>query len=106
MNWLFLVVAGCLEIAWAIAMKYSEGFTKLVPSVLTVVLVIASMSLLSLSLKTLPVGLAYGVWTGIGTVGTAILGILLFGEPAGVARLCCMGLIVAGIAGLRILSAG
>jgi quaternary ammonium compound-resistance protein SugE len=104
MSWLFLLVAGLLEVSWAVSMKYSEGFTKPVPSVLTIVLVIASMSLLSLSLRTLPVGLAYGVWTGIGTVGVALLGILLFGEPASALRLFCMGLIIAGVAGLRFLS--
>lgn len=106
MNWLLLVVAGLLEIVWAMTMKYSEGFSKLLPSVLTVLLIMASLSLLNLSLKTLPIGLAYSVWTGIGMVGTAAMGILLFGEPATVGRLCCMGLIIAGVAGLRILSAG
>ncbi len=106
MSWLILFVAGLFEAAWAIAMKYSDGFTRLGPSVLTVVLVMISMSLLSLSLRTLPVGIAYGVWTGIGTVGVAVLGIMLFGEPATAAKLFCMGLIIAGVAGLRLLSPG
>lgn len=106
MSWAYLVIAGLFEVAWAIAMKYSAGFTRPIPSVLTVLLAIVSMVLLSLSLRTLPVGLAYGVWTGIGTVGVALLGILLFGEPATAARLFCMGLIIAGVAGLRVLTAG
>jgi quaternary ammonium compound-resistance protein SugE len=106
MSWLFLVAAGLLEIGWAMTMKYSQGFTRLVPSVLTVVLIMASLSLLSLALKTLPIGLAYAVWTGIGTVGVALVGILVFAEPASAARLGCMGLIIAGVAGLRLLSAG
>jgi quaternary ammonium compound-resistance protein SugE len=106
MSWLFLLTAGLLEIGWAMAMKYSEGFTRLVPSVLTVVLIMASLSLLNLALKTLPIGLAYAVWTGIGTVGVALAGILVFAEPASAARLGCIGLIIAGVAGLRILSAG
>lgn len=106
MSWLFLVAAGLLEIGWAMTMKYSQGFTRLVPSVLTVVLIMASLSLLSLALKTLPIGLAYAVWTGIGTVGVALVGILVFAEPASAARLGCMGLIIAGVAGLRFLSAG
>lgn len=106
MSWLFLVAAGLLEIGWAMTMKSSQGFTRLVPSVLTVVLIIASLSLLNLALKTLPIGLAYAVWTGIGTVGVALVGILVFAEPASAARLGCMGLIIAGVAGLRLLSAG
>ena len=106
MSWLFLVAAGLLEIGWAMTMKYSQGFTRLVPSVLTVVLIMASLSLLSLALKTLPIGLAYAVWTGIGTVGVALVGILVFAEPASAARLGCMGLIIAGVAGLRFLSPG
>lgn len=106
MSWLFLVAAGLLEIGWATTMKSSQGFTRLVPSVLTVVLIIASLSLLNLALKTLPIGLAYAVWTGIGTVGVALVGILVFAEPASAARLGCMGLIIAGVAGLRLLSAG
>ena len=102
MAWILLCVAGVFETAWAIGLKYSDGFSKLVPSVLTVGAMAASIILLSLALKSLPVGTAYAVWTGIGTVGTAILGIALFGDPAGVARIACIGLIVAGIIGLKL----
>ncbi|HEX8027651.1 MAG TPA: quaternary ammonium compound efflux SMR transporter SugE [Vicinamibacterales bacterium] len=99
-----LFVAGLLEIGWAIGLKYTDGFTKLMPTVLTVGSMIASVALLGLSLKTLPVGTAYAVWTGIGTVGTALLGIWLLGEPAAVVRLVCIGLIVAGIIGLKVVA--
>ncbi len=102
MAWLILFAAGLLEIGWAIGLKYTEGFTRLFPTVLTVVSMIASVGLLGLALKTLPVGTAYAVWTGIGTVGTAILGIVLLGEPATAMRLACIALIVAGIAGLKL----
>ncbi len=101
MAWTILFLAGLLEIGWAIGLKYTEGFTKLVPSVLTVSCMIASIVLLGLALKWLPVGTAYAVWSGIGTVGVAILGIYLFNEPATVIRLACIGMIVAGIAGLK-----
>jgi quaternary ammonium compound-resistance protein SugE len=101
MSWLYLFVAGVFEIAWAIGLKYTEGFSRLVPSLLTVGAMIVSLALLGLALKSLPVGTAYAVWTGIGAVGTAALGIYLFGEPATVARLACIGLIVAGIVGLK-----
>lgn len=104
MAWILLFVAGLLETGWAIGLKYTAGFTKLVPSVLTLVTMAASVVLLSISLRTLPVGTGYAVWTGIGAVGTAILGIVLFGEPATAARLACIGLIVAGIAGLKFVS--
>lgn len=104
MAWTMLFVAGLLEIGWAIGLKYTDGFTKLMPSVLTIISMIASVALLGLSLKTLPVGTAYAVWTGIGTVGTAILGIWLLGDPATVVRLVCIGLIVAGIIGLKIVA--
>ena len=104
MAWLILFVAGLLETGWAIGLKYTEGFTKLVPSVLTLATMTASVVLLSIALRTLPVGTGYAVWTGIGAVGTAILGIVLFGEPATAARLACIGLIVAGIAGLKFVS--
>ena len=97
MAWFYLFVAGLFEMAWAIGLKYTEGFSRLVPSLLTV-------ALLGLALKTLPVGTAYAVWTGIGAVGTAALGIYLFGEPATAARLASMGLIVAGIAGLKLVT--
>lgn len=104
MAWLYLFFAGLFETAWAIGMKYSEGFSRLIPSVFTITAMILSVALLSLALKTLPVGTAYAVWTGIGAVGTAALGIHLFGEPATAARLASMGLIVAGIVGLKIVT--
>ena len=96
--------AGLLEVGWAIGLKYTEGFTKPMPSVLTIACMIASVALLGLSLKTLPVGTAYAVWTGIGSVGTAILGIWLFGDPATALRIACIGLIVAGIIGLKVVA--
>ena len=102
--WTILVVAGLCEIGWAIGLKYTEGFTRLVPSALTVTAMVASIVLLGLALKALPVGTAYAVWTGIGAVGTAALGIYLFGEPATAARLASMGLIVAGIVGLKLVT--
>lgn len=102
MNWVYLFFAGLFEIGWAIGLKYTEGFTKLVPTVLTVGSMIVSLGLLGLALKTLPVGTAYAVWTGIGTVGTAILGIYLLNEPATAMRLACIALIVSGIVGLKI----
>ena len=102
MSWIFLFFAGLLEIGWAIGLKYTDGFTRPVPTLFTVASMIASLALLGLALKTLPVGTAYAVWTGIGTVGTALLGIWLLGEPATAVRLACIGLIVAGIAGLKL----
>ena len=104
MAWSILFVAGLLEITWAIGLKYTEGFSRLVPSLLTIAAMIVSLALLGLALKTLPVGTAYAVWTGIGAVGTAALGIYLFGEPATAARLASMGLIVAGIVGLKLVT--
>jgi quaternary ammonium compound-resistance protein SugE len=104
MAWFTLFVAGLMEIAWAIGLKYTEGFTRLVPSVLTLASMAASMALLGLALKTLPIGTAYAVWTGIGAVGTAFLGIWLFGEPATAMRLLCIGLIVSGIVGLKLVT--
>lgn len=104
MAWAMLFVAGLLEIGWAIGLKYTAGFTKLIPTILTVGCMILSVGLLGLSLKTLPVGTAYAVWTGIGTVGTALLGIWLLGEPATALRLACIGLIVAGIVGLKVVA--
>ena len=104
MAWFILVIAGLLEIGWAIGLKYTDGFTRLVPSVLTLAAMILSVVLLGLALKTLPVGTAYAVWTGIGAVGTAILGIVLMGDPATAARLCSIGLIVAGIIGLKLVT--
>ena len=104
MAWVVLIVAGLLEIGWAIGLKYTAGFTRLVPSLLTAASMIASLGLLGLAMKTLPVGTAYAVWTGVGTIGTAILGIMLFGEPASAARLGCLSLIVAGILGLKLVT--
>ena len=101
MAWLFLFIAGLLEVGWAIGLKYTEGFTRLVPTVLTVTAMILSIGMLGIALRTLPVGTAYAVWTGIGAVGTAMLGIYLFGDPATVMRLACIGLIIAGIVGLK-----
>lgn len=105
MEWVYLITAGLLEIGWATGMKYSENFTKLVPSVITIVLMIASFWLLSQSLKTLQVGTAYAIWTGIGAVGTAIVGIVLFKESADIGRIICIVLIVAGVVGLKLVSA-
>lgn len=102
MAWMILVVAGLFEIGWAIGLKYTEGFTRLWPSVGTVMAMVLSVGLLGLAMRTLPVGTAYAVWTGIGALGTVILGIVLFGEPATVARLVCVGLILAGIVGLKL----
>jgi quaternary ammonium compound-resistance protein SugE len=104
MAWTLLLIAGLMEIGWAIGLKYTDGFTRLVPSVLTLTSMLASVVLLGLALKTLPVGTAYAVWTGIGTVGTALLGIWLLGEPATALRLACIGLIVAGIVGLKVVT--
>lgn len=102
MAWTLLFVAGLFEIGWAIGLKYTEGFTKLVPTTLTVGAMIASVVLLGLAVRTLPIGSAYAVWTGIGTVGTVIVGIILFAEPATAARLGCIALIMTGIAGLKL----
>ena len=104
MAWMYLVIAGILEIGWAIGLKYTEGFTRLWPSVATAVCMFVSFIFLSLALRTIPVGTGYAVWTGIGSIGTAILRIILFAEPATAARLACIGLIVAGIAGLKLVS--
>ena len=104
MAWLLLFVAGLLEVGWAVGLKYTEGFTKLIPSVLTLMSMTASVGMLALALKTLPMGTAYAVWTGIGAVGTAILGIILFGDPSTLPRIACIGLIVAGIVGLKLVS--
>ena len=102
MTWVILFIAGLLEIGWAVGLKYADGFTRLWPSVATMVSLIGSMGLLAVALRTLPLGTAYAVWTGIGTVGTAVLGIVLFREPATAMRLVCIALIVAGIVGLRL----
>lgn len=102
MAWLILIAAGLFEIAWAAGLKYTDGFTRVGPSIATAGAIIVSMGLLGLAVRTLPLGTAYAVWTGIGTVGTAILGIVLFREPATAARLFCIALIVIGIAGLKL----
>lgn len=104
MAWTMLFFAGLFEVGWAIGLKYTDGFTRIVPTVLTVASMVVSLWLLGLALKSLPVGTAYAVWTGIGTVGTALLGIWLLGEPATIARLACIGLIVAGILGLKLVA--
>lgn len=104
MAWFVLFVAGLFEVGWAVGLKYADGFTRLWPSVFTAVALALSMGLLGVALRTLPLGTAYAVWTGIGTVGTAVLGVVLFREPATAARLACIGLIVAGIAGLKLLT--
>jgi quaternary ammonium compound-resistance protein SugE len=105
MPWILLFIAGLCEVAWAIGLKYTEGFTRLWPSVATLAAMALSVVLLGLAMRSLPVGTAYAVWTGIGAVGTVILGIVLFGEPANAARLACVGLIVIGIFGLKLTSA-
>ncbi|MCV3239870.1 quaternary ammonium compound efflux SMR transporter SugE [Mesorhizobium sp. ZC-5] len=104
MAWIYLFFAGIFEIGWAIGLKYTVGFTRLMPTLLTVASMIVSLGLLGLALKTLPVGTAYAIWTGIGTVGTALLGIWLLGEPATAARLACIALIVSGIVGLKLVA--
>lgn len=104
MAWIILVLAGLFEIGWALSLKYSEGFTRLWPSVATCVLLTLSVLLLGISLRYLPLGTAYAIWTGIGAVGTVVLGIVLFKEPASAARLACVGLIVSGIVGLKLIT--
>lgn len=106
MAWGILLIAGLLEVGWAVGLKYTEGFTRVGPTIATAAALIASMSLLGVALRTLPLGTAYAMWTGIGTVGTAVLGIFLFDEPATGIRLGCIALIVAGIVGLRLASPG
>jgi quaternary ammonium compound-resistance protein SugE len=104
MTWAMLFVAGLMEVGWAIGLKYTEGFSRLLPSILTLACMAGSIILLGVAVKTLPIGTAYAVWTGIGAVGTAVLGIILFGDPATALRLACIGLIVAGIAGLKLVT--
>ena len=103
--WFFLAVAGLLEIGWAVGLKYTDGFSRPLPSALTVATMIASFYFLAQALKVIPVGTGYAVWTGIGAVGTAILGIVLFAESTALPRLLCIGLIIAGIIGLKLTSA-
>lgn len=102
MSWFILVIAGLLEVGWAIGLKYTDGFTKLWPSVTTLIALVASFLLLGLAMRTLPVGVAYSVWVGIGVVGTAILGMVLFDEATTVLKLVSLGLICAGIMGLKL----
>ena len=104
MSWFLLFLAGLFEVAWAVGLKYTEGYTRLWPTVGTVSAMVASVALLGLAMRTLPLGTAYAVWTGIGAVGTAILGMFLFGESREVARLISIGLIVAGIIGLKLMT--
>ena len=104
MAWVFLTAAGLLEIVWAVGLKYTEGFTRLVPSVITAVAMIGSVYLLALAVRAIPIGTAYAVWTGIGAVGVAILGMVLFGEPRDALRIGSILLIVLGIAGLKLVS--
>lgn len=102
MAWVYLFLAGLFEVGWAVGLKYVDGFTRPLPSILTVAAMAASLALLGLALRTLPLGTAYAIWTGIGTIGAAILGIVLFAEPATALRLACIGLIVAGLVGLKL----
>ncbi|APY79423.1 quaternary ammonium compound efflux SMR transporter SugE [Salmonella enterica] len=102
MSWIILLIAGLLEVVWAVGLKYTLGFSRLTPSIITITAMVISMALLSWAMKTLPVGTAYAIWTGIGAVGAAITGILLLGESASPARLLSLGLIVAGIIGLKL----
>jgi quaternary ammonium compound-resistance protein SugE len=102
MAWAILIVAGVLEIGWAVGLKYTEGFTRLYPTIATVAAMVVSITMLGIAVRDLPVGTAYAVWTGIGTAGTALLGILLLGEAASLQRLLCIGLIVVGIVGLKL----
>ncbi|ARV58495.1 QacE family quaternary ammonium compound efflux SMR transporter [Nostocales cyanobacterium HT-58-2] len=104
MAWIYLLIAGLFEIGWAISLKYAQGFTRLGPSIATITLMIASFAFLSTALRTLPVGTAYTIWTGIGAVGTVLLGMVLFQEPIEVRRLTCIGLIIVGVIGLRLVS--
>lgn len=104
MPWVILIIAGLFEVGWAIGLKYTEGFTRLWPSIGTVTAMVVSVGLLGLAMRDLPVGTAYAVWTGVGAVGTAILGIFLFGDSASAARVACLALIAGGIIGLKIVS--
>lgn len=104
MPWVTLLLAGVFEVGWAVGLKYTAGFTRLYPTLATAASMIVSLTLLGLALKSLPLGTAYAVWTGVGTIGTAILGIVLFREPATALRLVCIGLIATGILGLRLVT--
>lgn len=102
MSWLILIVAGLLEVGWAVSLKYTDGFTRIVPSVVTAVLLVGSVTMLSIATRTLPIGTAYAVWVGIGSLGAAIAGIMLFGEPASAARLFFLALLLGAIVGLKL----
>ncbi len=104
MHWIYLFIAGLFEISWAIGLKYSHGFTQIISSILTIIGMIASFYFLSLALKNLPLGTAYAIWTGIGTIGTAVFSIILFKEPVTALKLLCFVLIISGITGLKLLS--
>ncbi|QPC44303.1 quaternary ammonium compound efflux SMR transporter SugE [Kaustia mangrovi] len=104
MAWVALFLAGLFEIGWAVGLKYTDGFTRPMPSVLTAIAMAASFFLLAVALRSLPLGTAYAIWTGIGTVGTVLLGIVIFGEETTVLRLACIGLIVTGLAGLKLIT--
>jgi quaternary ammonium compound-resistance protein SugE len=100
--WVYLTIAGLFEVAWAIGLKYTDGFTRLIPSVLTVTAMIISFVFLAQAVRTIPIGTGYAIWTGIGAMGTAILGIMLFREPAGLARIACLLVVLVGIIGLKL----
>ena len=104
MHWIFLFIAGLLEISWAVGLKFSHGFTNLTPAIFTVACMIFSFYFLALALKQLPLGTAYAIWTGIGTIGTVVFGIILFKEPVTILRLVCIGFIVSGIVGLKLIT--
>lgn len=104
MSWIYLIIAGMFEVAWAIGMKLSDGFSNLTISILTIIGMVASFYFLAIALKNIPLGTAYAIWTGIGTLGTVILGILLFKEPVNIARIVCIIFILSGITGLKLLS--
>jgi quaternary ammonium compound-resistance protein SugE len=105
MNWLILFIAGLFEIGWAVGLKYTDGFTRLLPSVATIGAIVISLGLLGIALKTLPVGTAYAIWVGVGAAGTAIAGMILFGETASVGKFLSLALIVGGIVGLKLTAA-
>jgi quaternary ammonium compound-resistance protein SugE len=106
MAWVYLLLAGLLEMVWAVGLKYTEGFTKLTPSLITIAAMIGSFALLAQALRYLPIGTAYAIWTGIGAIGTVILGMILFNEPRDLPRILCILLILSGIVGLRLVSPG
>ena len=106
MSWIYLIIAGCLECGWALSIKYTEGFTRPIPSLLTATAMIASFWFLSLAMKAIPVGTAYAVWTGIGAVGVATFGMIFFDEPRDLARILCLLLIISGVIGLKVFSGG